>query len=65
MSVSYGVSTVDFETASKKDEESSGISASYTMGGITVGLVANATDTVGGTAGTDKEFKEISVAFAF
>ena len=65
MSISYGVSTVDFETASKKDEESSGISASYTMGGITVGLVANATDTVGGTAGTDKEFKEISVAFAF
>jgi len=65
MSVSYGVSTVDFETASKKDEESSGISASYTTGGITVGLVANSTDTVGGTAGTDKEFKEISVAFAF
>ena len=65
MSVSYGVSTGDFETASKKDEESSGISASYTTGGITVGLVANATDTVGGTAGTDKEFKEISVAFAF
>ena len=65
MSVSYGVSTVDFETASLSDEESSGISASYTTGGITIGAVFNSTDTVAGSAGTDKEFKEISVAFAF
>ena len=65
MSVSYGVSTVDFETASLSDEESSGISASYTAGGITIGAVFNSTDTVAGSAGTDKEFKEISVAFAF
>jgi outer membrane protein OmpU len=65
LSVSYGVSTVDFETASLSDEESSGISASYTTGGITIGAVFNSTDTVAGSAGTDKEFKEISVAFAF
>ena len=65
MSVSYGVSTVDFETASLSDEESSGVSASYTMGGITIGAVFNSTDTVAGSAGTDKEFKEVSVAFAF
>ena len=65
ISVSYGVSTVDFETASLSDEESSGVSASYTTGGITVGAVFNSTDSVAGTAGTDKEFKEISVAFAF
>ena len=65
MSVSYGVSTVDFETASKSDEESSGISASYTMGGMTFAGVWNQTDSVAGTSGTDKEFKEISVAFAF
>ena len=65
MSVSYGVSTVDFETASLSDEESSGVSASYTMGGITIGAVFNNTDTVAGSSGTDKEFKEISVAFAF
>jgi len=65
MSVSYGVSNVDFETASLSDEESSGVSASYTVGGITIGAVFNSTDTVAGSAGTDKEFKEISVAFAF
>ena len=65
MSISYGVSNVDFETASLSDEESSGVSASYTVGGITIGAVFNSTDTVAGTAGTDKEFKEVSVAFAF
>ena len=65
MSISYGVSTVDFETASLSDEESSGVSASYTTGGITIGAVFNSTDTVAGSAGSDKEFKEISVAFAF
>ena len=65
MSVSYGVSSVDFEAASKSDEDSSGISASYTTGGMTISAVSNATDAVAGTAATDKEYKEISVAFAF
>ena len=65
MSVSYGVSTVDFETASLDDEESSGFSASYTMGGITIGAVMNQTDSVAGSSGTDYSKKEISVAFAF
>jgi outer membrane protein OmpU len=64
LSVSYGISTVDFETASLSDEESSGLSASYTMGGVTIAGVFNSTDAVAGGA-TDKEFKEISVAFAF
>ena len=65
MSVSYGISTVDFETASLSDEESSGVSASYTMGGMTIAAVFNQTDSVAGSSGTDKEFKEVSVAFAF
>jgi len=65
LSVSYGISDVDFETASLVDEESSGVSASYTMGGMTVGLVMNSTDSVAGSAGTDAEVKEVSVAFAF
>jgi outer membrane protein OmpU len=65
MSVSYGVSTVDFETSTLSDEESSGVSASYTMGGMTLAAVFNATDSVAGVSGTDKEFKEISLAFAF
>ena len=65
MSISYGVSTVDFETSTLSDEESSGVSASYTMGGMTIAAVFNQTDSVAGTSGTDKEFKEVSVAFAF
>ena len=65
LSVSYGVSDVDFETTTLKDEESSGLSASYTMGGMTIGAVMNKTDNVAGTSGTDRTFTELSVAFAF
>ena len=65
MSVSYGVSSVDFEAASKSDEDSSGISASYTTGGMTLSVVSNKTDAVAGTAASDKEYKEVSVSFAF
>jgi outer membrane protein OmpU len=65
LSVSYGMSTVDFETSTLSDEESSGISASYTMGGMTIAGVFNAVDSQNGTSGRDRTRKEISVAFAF
>ena len=65
MSVSYGVSSVDFEAASLSDEDSSGLSASYTSGGMTISGIVNSTDAVGGSAATDKEYKEVSVSFAF
>ena len=65
LSVSYGISNVEYENSSKSDAESSGISASYTMGGITLGAVSNKTDAFGGTAGTEKEFTEVSLSFAF
>ena len=64
-SVSYGVSTVEFDEAGKADEESSGVSASYTMGGMTLAAVMNKSDSIGGSAGTDKSFTEVSLAFAF
>ena len=65
LSVSYGISNVKYEASSKSDEESSGFSASYTMGGMTLGAVANKTDSLLGTAGTDRSFTEVSLAFAF
>ncbi len=65
LSVSWGISTVEYEDATKVDAESTGISASYTMGGMTVGAVSNKTDSFGGTAGTDQEFTEVSLSFAF
>ena len=65
LSISYGMSNVKYESASKSDEESSGFSASYTMGSMTLGAVANKTDSLLGTAGTDRTFTEVSLAFAF
>ena len=65
LSISYGISDVDYELSTKSSEESSGFSASYTMGGMTLGAVANKTDSLLGTAGTDRTFTEVSLAFAF
>ena len=65
LSISYGISTVKYESSSLVDAESTGISASYTMGGIKLGAVANKTDSFGGSAGTDREFTEVSLSFAF
>jgi outer membrane protein OmpU len=65
LSISYGISNVEYEDSSKVDAESTGISASYTMGGMTIGAVANKTDSFAGTSGEDAEFTEVSIAFAF
>ena len=65
LSISYGISNVEYEDSSKVDAESTGISASYTMGGMTFGAVANKTDSFGGSSGTDREFTEVSLSFAF
>ena len=65
LSISYGISTVKYESSSLVDAESTGISASYTMGGIKIGAVANKTDSFAGSAGSDREFTEVSLAFAF
>ena len=63
LSVSYGVWDVDMATGT--DEESSGVSASYTSGGMTIGLVSNATDNVAGGTSNEDTFKEVSISFAF
>tara|TARA_B100000787_G_scaffold167475_1_gene154321 strand:+ start:5243 stop:6175 length:933 start_codon:yes stop_codon:yes gene_type:complete len=65
ISLSYGMSIVDFESAAKVDQEDSGFAVSYTMGSMTVAAFANSSDNVGGTTGSDDTVKEISVAFAF
>ena len=65
LSVSWGMSTVEFEAASKTDQEDSGFSVSYTMGSMSLTAAANASDNVGGTSGTDDTHKEIGLAFAF
>jgi outer membrane protein OmpU len=65
LSISYGISTVQYESSTLVDAESNGLSASYTMGGMTVGTVFNKTDSFGGASGTDREFTEVSLSFAF
>jgi outer membrane protein OmpU len=65
LSVSYGMSTVEFEAAGKVDQEDSGFAASYTMGSMSFGASSNKSDNASGTSGNDDTHKEISVAFAF
>jgi len=64
LSISYGISHVDFE-ASTNDQEDSGFAASYTMGSMTVAAFHNSSENVGGTAATDDSVTEVSLAFAF
>jgi outer membrane protein OmpU len=64
LSVSAGRHSVDMG-AGKVDEVSTGVSASYTMGGTTIGFVANSTEDVAGSSGSDDSYREVSVSFAF
>ena len=65
VSVSFGMSTIEFENTAKVDQEDAGFAVSYTMGSMTVAAFANSSDNVSGTSGTDDSVKEVSIAFAF
>jgi outer membrane protein OmpU len=65
LSVSYGSSTVEFESNSKVDETSTGFAASYTMGSMTLAAFRNNVDDEAGTSGAEDTTTEISLAFAF
>jgi outer membrane protein OmpU len=63
LSIGYGVSDAEFD-AKSLDEENTGIQASYTSGGMTIGVVNNTKDNMGGD-NTDKEMTELKLTFAF
>jgi outer membrane protein OmpU len=63
LSIGYGVSDTEFD-ALALDEENTGIQASYTSGGMTVGVVNNTKDNSNG-AETDLEMTELKLTFAF
>jgi outer membrane protein OmpU len=65
LSVSYGVSDTEFDESGLKDEENSGVSASYTAGGMTLGIVHNSKDNEGGTDQTDRSVTELKLTLAF
>ena len=66
-SVSYGTHELDLgsATAAGTDQESSGWSASYTMGGMSISGHMHKTDNVAGIAATDLKSYELELAFAF
>ena len=47
------------------DEEATGVSASYTSGGVTFKIHRNTADNVSNTTGSESEHTEIGVTFAF
>ena len=65
LSISYGYHELETELTTDEDQESSGISASYTMGGMTLAGAMNEVDNMGGTAATDVEGYEFTLSFAF
>jgi len=65
LSVSIGMSTLDFEDTSKSDQDSTGISMSYTMGSMTLSAAHNSVDNIGGTNDADRSGYDLSLAFAF
>jgi outer membrane protein OmpU len=62
LSISYGESTV--EVSGSVDQEISGMSVGYSMGGLTLQAHANEGDNVGNTANNHKH-TELTVSFAF
>ena len=65
VSISLNSSTVDYEQATLDDQESTGVSASYTSGGMTVSAAMSDIDNVAGTGTSDNSGYEVNFAFAF
>ncbi len=65
LSVSYGMSTIDYESSTKEDQDSSAVSFSYTSGGLTISASHQQTDNVAGTSTSDNTGYEVNFSFAF
>jgi outer membrane protein OmpU len=69
LSIAYGERDYDDDTSSSAagslEQNDSGFSASYTMGGMTIAGHMNSSDNVGGAASADRDSYEIALSFAF
>ena len=67
LSVGYSYHELDFELSTLLDQESTGVSASYTMGGMTLAGAMNEVTNMNGstTAANDVEGYEFTLSFAF
>ena len=64
-SIGYSYHELETESATDQDQESTGVSASYTSGGMTLAGAMNEVDNMGGTGTTDREGYEFTLSFAF
>ncbi|MDC2991939.1 porin [Candidatus Pelagibacter sp.] len=66
-SIAYNEHELEFDTgaSANKDQTSTGISASYTMGGMTLAGAMNEVDNMDGAATADHEGYEFNLKFAF
>jgi outer membrane protein OmpU len=65
VSISYGVSSLDYESTSLEDQDSSAVSVSFTAGGVAMSASHQTTDNVAGAAAADNSSYEINFSFAF
>jgi outer membrane protein OmpU len=65
LSISYGVSEMDYEDTTLDNQESTAVGISYTMGSVTLAASHNTVDNVAGTAANDNTGYEVNLAFAF
>ena len=65
VSISYGVSSLDYESTSLEDQDSSAVSVSFTAGGVAMSASHQTTDNVAGATATDNTSYEINFSFAF
>jgi outer membrane protein OmpU len=65
LSIGYSVHELETELTTDSDQKSTGISASYTMGGMTLAGAMNEVDNIAGTAARDTEGYEFTLSFAF
>tara|TARA_B100000579_G_C22443760_1_gene671121 strand:- start:116 stop:700 length:585 start_codon:yes stop_codon:yes gene_type:complete len=63
--LSVSVGRHDVEMGGASEEESQGISASYTMGSMTVSGFSNSTDNIAGSSGTNASASGVTVSFSF
>ena len=65
LSIGYSYHELETELTTDEDQTSTGISASYTMGGMTLAGASNDVDNIAGTTSRDHEGYEFTLSFAF
>ena len=65
LSVSLNQSEVDYESSTLENQEATGVSFSYTSGGLTVSATHSAVDNVAGSSTADNTGYEVNFVFAF